>query len=70
MSDCLAFTTQLDPELLRTVNNLAQSEGRGMQSLIEEALTNLVTARTQRRFVARNPPPLHSFAPLYGLLND
>jgi hypothetical protein len=45
MADLVKFATQLDAGLLSTVRGLAQAEGRQIQSIIEEALTNLVEAR-------------------------
>jgi len=69
MSDCTEFAAKLDPALLRTVNGLAQSEGRQVQSLIEEALTNFVATRTRSHTMTGKQVSSRSFAPLYGLLN-
>jgi predicted transcriptional regulator len=69
MSDCLDFATKLDADLLRTVNGLAQTEGRQVQSLIEEALSTLVATRTRSQVTSQQKFTLRSFAPLYGLLN-
>jgi predicted component of type VI protein secretion system len=69
MSDCVEFAATLDPELLRTVNGLAESEGRKLQSLIEEALTALLATRTRSHVTSQHQPTLRSFAPLYGLIN-
>ncbi len=39
------FATQVDPEVLARVRDLARSEGRHVQSLVEEALADLVEKR-------------------------
>ncbi|MFT9180443.1 MAG: hypothetical protein ABF508_09275 [Zymomonas mobilis] len=39
------FATQVDMEILNTVRNLAQNEGRQIQSLVEEALSDLIEKR-------------------------
>ncbi len=41
------FATQVDPEILSEVRNLAQSEGRQLQALVEEALSDLIEKRRQ-----------------------
>ena len=41
------FATQVDPEILSEVRNLAQSEGRQLQALVEEALADLIEKRRQ-----------------------
>ena len=41
------FATQVDPEILATVREMARSEGRQVQTLVEEALTDLVEKRRQ-----------------------
>jgi hypothetical protein len=43
------FATQVDPNLLASVRSLAQREGRQLQALIEEALTDLIEKRTNTR---------------------
>lgn len=43
------FATQVDAELLAEVRSLAKSEGRQIQALIDEALTDLVEKREQGR---------------------
>jgi predicted transcriptional regulator len=41
------FATQVDSELLSTVRDLAKSEGRQIQALIDEALADLIEKRKQ-----------------------
>jgi hypothetical protein len=41
------FATQVDPDLLARVRALARSEGRQVQTLVEEALADLVEKRRQ-----------------------
>ncbi len=41
------FATQVDPDILATVRELARSEGRQVQTLVEEALVDLVEKRRQ-----------------------
>lgn len=43
------FATQVNSEILTTVRNLAQSEGRQLQALIDEALADLIEKRKQNR---------------------
>ncbi|HKU64701.1 MAG TPA: hypothetical protein VJQ06_06560 [Rhizomicrobium sp.] len=42
------FATQVDPALLDRVRGLARSEGRQVQSLVEEALSDLIAKRQQK----------------------
>ena len=39
------FATQVDPDILARVRELARSEGRQVQTLVEEALADLVEKR-------------------------
>ena len=39
------FATQVDPAILEAVRGIAKNEGRQMQTLIEEALADLVEKR-------------------------
>jgi hypothetical protein len=39
------FATQVDPDILARLRDLARSEGRHVQSLVEEALVDLVEKR-------------------------
>ncbi len=43
------FATQVDPRILASVRSLAQQEGRQLQALVEEALTDLVEKRKNAR---------------------
>ena len=43
------FATQVDTEILSTVRALAQSEGRQIQALVDEALADLIDKRRQAR---------------------
>jgi hypothetical protein len=39
------FATQVDSEILATVRSIAQSEGRQLQALVDEALVDLIEKR-------------------------
>ena len=39
------FATQVDAKVLRKVRKLAEQEGRQLQALVEEALTDLIEKR-------------------------
>jgi predicted transcriptional regulator len=41
------FATQVDPDILAHVRDLARSEGRQVQTLVEEALADLIEKRRQ-----------------------
>ena len=43
------FATQVDPAMLAAVRQLAQTEGRQLQTLVEEALADLLEKRKQGR---------------------
>ena len=43
------FATQVDSEILASVRGLAQSEGRQLQALIDEALADLIEKRKQAK---------------------
>jgi len=43
------FATQVNPEVLARVRNLAQQEGRQLQALVEEALVDLIEKRKNAR---------------------
>jgi cell division septum initiation protein DivIVA len=43
------FATQVDPTLLASLRGLAQQEGRQLQALVEEALTDLLEKRRRTR---------------------
>lgn len=43
------FATQVDPMLLAELRDLAQSEGRQIQALVDEALADLIEKRKHGR---------------------
>jgi Flp pilus assembly protein TadB len=43
------FSTQVNAEILATVRNLAKTEGRQLQALLDEALADLIEKRKQAR---------------------
>ena len=43
------FATQVDASVLAEIRRLAQSEGRQLQALVDEALTDLLEKRRQSR---------------------
>jgi predicted transcriptional regulator len=43
------FATQVDAEILRAVREIARSEGRQLQALVDEALSDLVEKRKAER---------------------
>ncbi|HLZ83218.1 MAG TPA: hypothetical protein VKQ54_06585 [Caulobacteraceae bacterium] len=43
------FATQVDTEILAAVRDLARSEGRQLQALVDEALADLLEKRRQGR---------------------
>lgn len=43
------FATQVNSEILAAVRNLAQSEGRQLQALVDEALADLLEKRRRAR---------------------
>jgi len=43
------FATQVDPEILARVRELAEHEGRQVQTLVEEALADLIEKRRQEK---------------------
>jgi hypothetical protein len=42
MSNLVKFSSQLDEELLNNIKNLAQKEGKQLQSLLNEAVFDLI----------------------------
>jgi hypothetical protein len=72
MADRIKFATQLDPELLSAVRGLAQTEGRQIQSVIEEALADLIEkrrrAQPRRHVMAQYEASVRSFGALYERL--
>ena len=43
------FTTQVNSEILSTIREIAEQEGRRLQSLVDEALADLIEKRKQSR---------------------
>ena len=43
------FAAQVDSEILSALRDLAQSEGRQIQALVEEALADLIARRREGR---------------------
>ncbi len=68
------FATQVNSEILTTIRNLAQSEGRQLQALVDEALTDLIEKRKQNRPRANVMTAYHAshekFGPLYKKLAE
>ena len=68
------FATQVNSEILSTVRNLAQAEGRQLQALIDEALADLVEKRKQGKprtnVMAAYQASHEKFGPLYKKLAE
>lgn len=68
------FATQVDTEILSKVRTLAQSEGRQLQALVDEALADLIEKRKQgkpRSHVMATYQASHGkFASLYKRLAE
>ena len=68
------FATQVNSEILRSVRSIAQSEGRQLQVLIDEALADLIEKRKQGRprapIMAAYQASHEKFAPLYKKLAE
>lgn len=68
------FATQVNSEILTTVRNLAQSEGRQLQALVDEALADLIEKRKQSRpranVMAAYQASHEKFGPLYKKLAE
>lgn len=68
------FATQVNSEILAQIRDLAQSEGRQIQALIDEALADLVEKRKQSRprahVMAAYQASHEKFAPLYKKLAE
>lgn len=41
------FATQVDPDILASVREIAEQEGRQLQALVDEALADLIEKRRQ-----------------------
>jgi predicted transcriptional regulator len=68
------FATQVDSEILRSVRDLARSEGRQIQVLIDEALADLIEkrkgVRPRANVMAAYQASHDRFAPLYKKLAE
>jgi len=68
------FATQVNSEILRSVRQIAQSEGRQIQALMDEALADLIEKKKQgsprSRVMAAYQGSHESFAPLYKKLAE
>lgn len=68
------FATQVSAEILTSVRTLAQTEGRQLQALVEEALTDLLEKRKQTRprahVMSAYLSSHENFAPLYKKLAE
>ena len=68
------FATQVDAEILTTVRNLAQQEGRQLQALVEEALSDLIekhkNARPRPRVMEVYLASHEKYGPLYKKLAE
>jgi hypothetical protein len=66
------FATQVNSEILASVRDLAQSEGRQIQALVDEALADLIEKRRQGRprpsVMAAYNASLEPFGALYEKL--
>ncbi len=66
------FATQVNSEILASVRDLAQSEGRQIQALVDEALADLIEKRRQGRprasVMAAYNASLEPFGTLYDKL--
>lgn len=68
------FATQVDAEILAQVRRLAQAEGRQLQALVDEALSDLIEKRRQGRPRPHVMAAYHAshelYAPLYKKLAE
>ena len=68
------FATQVNSEILSTVRELAQNEGRQLQALVDEALADLIEKRRQTRprakVMAAYQASHDKFGPLYKKLAE
>ncbi len=66
------FATQVDSALLADLRSLAKNEGRQLQSLVEEAMANLIQQRRASKgrahVMAAYKTSVEQFAPLYEKL--
>jgi hypothetical protein len=68
------FATQVDPEILAAVRDLADKEGRQLQVLLEEALKDLLEKRKsgspRSHVIAAYLASHEKYAPLYKKLAE
>ena len=68
------FATQVNADILAALRTIAQAEGRQLQVLIEEALSDLIEKRKQQRpranVMAAYQASHEKFAPLYKKLAE
>ena len=68
------FTTRVNSEILAAVRSLARSEGRQLQSLVDEALADLIEkrrgSRPRPRVMAAYQASHERYAPLYKKLAE
>ncbi len=68
------FATQVDPEVLSAVRDLARQEGRQIQALVDEALADLLEKRRQQKprthFMTAYLGSHKKYAPLYKKLAE
>ena len=68
------FTTRVDSEILAAIRRLARIEGRQLQSLVDEALADLIEkrkgSRPRARVMALYQTSHEKFAPLYKKLAE
>lgn len=66
------FATQVDADILSTVRQIAQAEGRQLQVIVDEALADLIekrrNARPRPHVMAAYRSSLEPFGPLYKKL--
>ena len=68
------FTTRVNSEILAALRSLARSEGRQLQTLVDEALVDLIEkrngSRPRARVMAVYQASHERFAPLYKKLAE
>ena len=68
------FTTRVDSEILAAIRRLARIEGRQLQSLVDEALADLIEkrkgSRPRARVMAVYQASHERYAPLYKKLAE
>jgi len=68
------FATQVNSEILSLVRDLARSEGRQIQALVDEALAGLIEKRrrntSRAKVMAAYQSSHERFAPLYKKLGE